>query len=202
MVVRDPARTVCAACLLVGQEGQHNVPGRAAALAQPLAHHREHHGVHILHVDGAAAPDAVPFDLAGERVHPPVRRVGGHHIEVAMNEQGRPGRILAGDPGKQACPFGMRLQQYWLDADLSKQGGNVLSRRALARTGVIARIRGVDPDQVAGQRGHLVASGAAGPTGRGWVVRHLAIVPPSAGAVSSRLPGSASVAVCRPDLLS
>ena len=78
--------------LLVGGEREHDVAGGLAALAQPLADDGQHHRVHVLHVDRAAAPDAAVGDLAGERVVPPVGGVGGHDVEVAVDEQGGPGR--------------------------------------------------------------------------------------------------------------
>ena len=94
MVVHQPARPVGAARLLVGQERQDHIAGRTAAFPHPLADDGEDHRVHVLHVHGAAAPDArfVPavVDLARERVDPPVRRVGGNHVEVAVEEQGGP----------------------------------------------------------------------------------------------------------------
>ena len=79
-----------AARLLVGQERQHDVTRRLAAFAQPLAHDRQHHRVHVLHVDRAAAPHAAVGDLAGQRVHPPVGRVGGDDVEVAVDQQRGP----------------------------------------------------------------------------------------------------------------
>ena len=57
VVVDQPVRAELAARLLVGEEAQHDVARRAPALAPPLAHDREDHRVHVLHVDRAASPD-------------------------------------------------------------------------------------------------------------------------------------------------
>ena len=183
MVVDQPARAVVAARLLVGQERQHDVPRRPAALPEPLPDHGEDHRVHVLHVHRAAAPDAAVTDLAGERVDLPVRRVGGDHVEVAVDQQGRPGRVRPGDPGHHAGAARVRLKYRRLQADLGEQRGDVLGRLAFARSRVVAGVRGVDPDQVAGQGGDLVVGAdAAG----GWVLGHPAIVAPAARLLAAR----------------
>ncbi len=74
VLVDQPVRAVRAAGLLVGDERQHDVPRRAAALAEPLPDDREDHRVHVLHVDRAAPPDAAVGDLPAERVVGPVAR--------------------------------------------------------------------------------------------------------------------------------
>ena len=98
VVIDQEAGAVGTARLLVGEEGQDHIAGRAAALTQALADHGQDHRVHVLHVDGAAAPDArvvraivgLVADVAGEGVDLPVRRIGGDHVEVAVDEQGGP----------------------------------------------------------------------------------------------------------------
>ena len=87
VVVDQPARAVQAARLLVGQEGEHDVARGFAAAAQAFADDREGHGVHVLHVDGAAAPDvAVVGDLAREGVHRPVGGISGNDVEVTVDQ--------------------------------------------------------------------------------------------------------------------
>ena len=70
-------------------------PGRAAARVPVRARWRtarQHHRVHVLHVDRAAAPDAPVALLPGERVDRPVGGVGRHDVEVAVHAQRRRGR--------------------------------------------------------------------------------------------------------------
>ena len=73
--------------LLVGGERDHDVAGGLALLAQALTDDGQHHRVHVLHVDRAAAPDAAVGLLAGERVVAPVRGVGRDHVQVAVDQQ-------------------------------------------------------------------------------------------------------------------
>ena len=54
-----------------------------------LAHDREHHRVHVLHVD-RARPQTSRRHLAGERVKGPVRGVGRHDVQVAVHQQRGP----------------------------------------------------------------------------------------------------------------
>ena len=105
--------------LLVGEEREHHVPrrplpGRAAHCRTTASSHR----VHVLHVDRAAAPDAAVPDLPGERVHRPLRRVGRDDVEVAVQQQRRPDRVGALDPGDHAGPARLRLVQPGRDPDL------------------------------------------------------------------------------------
>ena len=110
---------VLGAVLLVGGEGQHDVAARADPGTGPGADGGEHHRVHVLHVDGAAAPHDAVADLAGEGVDAPVGGLGGHHVEVAVHEQGVGGRVGAGDAGHDVGPAGGGLQQRGLDARAS-----------------------------------------------------------------------------------
>ena len=80
VVVYQPAGAPGATGLLVGGEREHDVAGGGAVLAQALAHYREHHRVHVFHVDRAAAPDAVVGDVAGEGVVLPVRCMGRDYV--------------------------------------------------------------------------------------------------------------------------
>ena len=87
VLVDQPAGAELAAGLLVGDEGQHDVARRLDAGAGPVADQRQHHRVHVLHVDRAAAPDVAVALLAGERVHAPLGRIGGDDVEVAVHQQ-------------------------------------------------------------------------------------------------------------------
>ena len=57
----------------------------------PLAHHRENHGVHVLHVHRASTPHhghaGVLFDLRRERWVCPVGGIGGDDVEMTMQQQ-------------------------------------------------------------------------------------------------------------------
>ena len=105
-----------------------------------------------------------------------------------MDEQGGPGPVLAFYPRDHAGALGVRLQDRGLQADLGELGRGVLGGLALPRAGVVARVGGVDPDQVAADaddlvlRGHVVSchapivalrwpGGAAGPAGCAGGVR-------------------------------
>src|SRR6202042_1832103 len=184
VVVHQVAGAVRTTRLLVGQEGQDHIAGRTAALTQALADDGEDHRVHVLHVDGAAAPDAVFFvagaagagaagacgaDVARERVNLPVRRIRRDDVEVAVQEQGRPGLILAGDAGDHAGPAGRGFQDGRLEADVGEERGDVLGRLALAGTGIVAPVGRIDPDQVAAQAGDLVLSGDVFVARGGWL---------------------------------
>ena len=193
MVVHQVAGTVRTARLLVGQEGQDHVAGRTAALTQALADDGEDHRVHVLHVDGAAAPDAVFLgagaagagaagacgaDVAGERVDLPVRRVGGDDVEVAVDEQGGPGWSSPVMRVTTLARPGRGFQDGRLEADLGEERGDVLGRLALAGAGVVAPVGRIDPDQVAAQAGDLVLSGDVVVARGGWSLRHHPMVAP------------------------
>ena len=86
-VVDQPLAAVLAAGLLVGHEREHQIARRHDAGAFEVPRDGEHHADHVLHVDRAAAPDVAVLDGAGERVHAPVGGLGGHHVEVAVDQQ-------------------------------------------------------------------------------------------------------------------
>lgn len=131
VAVGEESGAVGGAVLLVRGEGQHDVAPGAQARAGPGADSGEHHRVHVLHVDGAAAPDDAVADLAGERVDGPVRGLGGHHVEVAVDEQGVGGRVGAGDPGHDIGPAGRGLQDARLDPGVGRAARRRTRRRAV-----------------------------------------------------------------------
>ena len=67
MVVDEPARAVVAARLLVGDAGEDDVALERQALALEARDDERGHHRHVLHVDGAAAPQVAVVDLAAER---------------------------------------------------------------------------------------------------------------------------------------
>ena len=86
MVLGQPPRAGDAPHLLVGEEGDDEVPRRSPALPCPAAEHGQDHGIHVLHVHRAPAPDAAVDDLAAERVHRPLGGFGRNHVEMAVHE--------------------------------------------------------------------------------------------------------------------
>ena len=113
------------------------------------------HRVHVLHVDGAAAPDVAVPDLAGERVDRPLAGVGRHDVEVAVDQQRRPAAVGALDAGDRRCAARRGLDDLRLDADLVELGGHPFGGRPLG----MGRVGGVDADEVDEQIGDLVLGG-------------------------------------------
>ncbi len=130
VVVHQPASAPTPARLLVGGEREHHV-ARPPPLPQPLPDDGQDHRVHILHVDRAAPPDAAILGLPGERVHPPVGRIRGDHVEMTVDEQAGPRPVLALDPDHDAGAFRVRLEHGGLQPNLGEQLRDALGRRAL-----------------------------------------------------------------------
>ena len=76
-----------------------------------------------------------------------------------MDQQRRARRILARDPGDDAGPARMGLQDLRLDPGLGQERRDVFGRLTLARTRMITGVTGVDPDQVTADRDNLVVGG-------------------------------------------
>ena len=179
--------------------------GGLAALAQPLAHHGQHHRVHVLHVDRAAAPARSRRATSPEngsrcpvRRRWPARRPGGRGRGGARPGAGRGPRIRA----TTLVRLGWRLEQRRARG-LPRPAGRATcsAAAALAWAGVVAEVRGVDPDQVTADVGDLffcghmirchasmVAPGRTGVYGRrvsrGGVLGWLGCVPGRAGAAA------------------
>ena len=98
-VAHQPLRPVGPAGLLVGQEGEDDVPRRHDPVALEPPRDRDHHRDHVLHVDRAAPPHVAVLDGPGERMHRPLTRVGRHHVEMPVHEQRVPARIRPRAPG-------------------------------------------------------------------------------------------------------
>ena len=156
-LVDEEVGALAATGLLVGGVGQHDVAVGFDAGAGPVAHQREGHGVHVLHVDRAAAPDVAVALLAGERVHAPLGRVGGDDVQVAVDQQGRPRAVAALDAGDQAGPPPLGLVDDRGDADLVELARHPLGGDPLAGArGGAPGVRRVDADEVREQLGDLV----------------------------------------------
>ncbi len=91
MLLDEHLGAVMTAGLLVGGEAEHDRAIGHRVRAGPGADDGQQHGVEVLHVDRAAAPQVAVADLAGERVDLPVLGRGRHDIEVAVQQQ----RVLA-----------------------------------------------------------------------------------------------------------
>jgi len=152
MVLGDPVRTELAAGLLIGEEGQDDVAFGSPALVVPVAHHREHHRAHVLHVDRAAAPHVAVVHLSGQRVDLPVGGRGRHDVEVAVHQQGRPAGVGPGDAAEQIGPARLGLDEAHLDTGRRQVLGDVLGRRPFVAALHTAEVVGVDPDQVTADR--------------------------------------------------
>ena len=137
MLLDEPARAQSAAGLLVRGEDQPDRAPRRRSGAGPSADDAEHHGVEVLHVHRAAAPDAAVDHLAGERGHRPVvgvwraRRRGGRGSAAAAASVSTPS-------GSQCATTDVRprlgLEQLAGDAHLVEQLCDVLGGLALTRT--------------------------------------------------------------------
>ena len=149
--VGEEPGAVLGAGLLVGGERDHDVPAGPYARARPVPDDREDHRVHVLHVDRAAAPHHAVADLAGERVHGPVAGLGGHHVQMTVDEQGVGRRVGALDPGDDVGTALGALQQGGLQARLGQPRGGVLGGGPLPAVAAAA-VGGVDPDEVGGER--------------------------------------------------
>ncbi len=85
--IRQPQRALLTAGLLVGGEHEPQRPARRLPGSSPRPDHAQHHGVEVLHVDGAPPPEAAVDDLPGERWLRPVVGVRRNHIEVPVDQQ-------------------------------------------------------------------------------------------------------------------
>ena len=184
VVVDGVVRAVAAAGLLVGEEGEDDVARRPLAVAEHPAHGRQDDRVHVLHVDGAAAPEAAVALLAGERVDLPVRGAGRDDVQVAVHQQRRPRAVRALDAGDQARPAGCALEQLGSRPTSASRPATCSAAARSPGPRVVAVVRRVDPDEVAadlddlvlrrrhtGGRG-LLERGTAG-RGRAWTRRHV-----------------------------
>ena len=157
-VLHQPFAAVFAAGFLVGDEGEHQIARRDHAVAFELPGDRDHHPDHVLHVDCPAAPHISVLDCTGERMHAPVGGLGGHHIQVAVNQQRAAGSVGTFEPGEHVGP--PRRPRFHL-GDLVSHGFELLGHPAgafgLPPGGLqLTGVGGVEPDQGADEVNHLI----------------------------------------------
>ncbi len=147
VIVDQPAGAQGSASLLVSHEGEDQITRWTATGPDKITDDRERHRDHVLHVDSAPPPQAPVDDVAAEGVHPPVRRIRRHHVEMTVDEKRRPTRVAAFDPGDDAGTARFGFQQGRLQADLGECGGNVLGDGPFVPV-TTAPVHRVDPHQV------------------------------------------------------
>ncbi len=157
-VLHQPLRPEEPTRLLIGEEREHDVPRRHDPVPLEPPSHRQGHRHHVLHVDSPTPPHVAVLHRPRERVHRPLRRISGHHVQMPMHQQ-RPTRpIRPRQPGDHIPPpLGPRLHVRRLVPHLSQLLGHPLRRRPLPdhRRG-IPGVRRIDPDQLTGQLHDLV----------------------------------------------
>jgi hypothetical protein len=177
LVGHQPLGPVDAAGLLVGDERQHHVARGLAAGAHPVPDDRQHHGVHVLHVDRSAAPHAPVGNLRRERVVGPLLGLGRHDVEVAVDQQRVASRVGALHAGDHARTTWCGLVQLRIEADLGQLLRDVLRGRPLAGPPARPVVDGRETDQVAAEVDDLVlgvrhrGSSRRGPNGSGPALR-------------------------------
>ena len=111
MVVDQPVRAELAAGLLVGEEAQHDVARRLAALAAPSGGRAASIIASMSFMSTAPRPQTQSSAISpanGSWVQS--RGLGGHDVEVAVDEQRRAAGVLALPPHDEAGPPVGRLE--------------------------------------------------------------------------------------------
>ena len=142
--------------LLVGVGDEHDVAIQWYAAALDRDHRHEVSDSLTLHVERAAPPDETVLERAGEGIHAPVARVGGHDVHV-VDQRDRPFAAIPTQPSIQiGAPRrpevgrveDLRVDPFALQDALEKE-------RCLQL--VTGRVRRVDPEVVGKDLDRLVA---------------------------------------------
>jgi len=165
MLGDEPARPREAAGFLIGGRGEeeiapqarHRVRGRIAAGEPRLRGEKpedlELHRHEVLHVDRPAPVDVAVGDVARARVVRPAIRRRRHDVEMREQEEGRPARPVAVQPGHHGASSGDRLEDLGPDTHVAQRAFEIARSIELAgRPRRIGRIDRGDPDQVAERR--------------------------------------------------
>ena len=157
-VVDQPLGPVLAAVLLVGDEGEHQIPRRDDALAFEVPGDGQHHPAHVFHIHRAAAPHVAVAHRTRERVDAPVGGLGGDDVEVPVEEQRPTGRVGAGKPGEDIAAIGgAGLDVFRVVAHVAELIGDPPGALRLAHRGFqLTGVGGIEADQGADESDHLV----------------------------------------------
>ena len=155
VIVQQPAGAVVPlAGLLVRGRGEHHRAPERHPLPFEQQHHHQLDGHHVLHVEGSAPPDAAVVEIAAERVARPLVRLGGDHVGVAEQKQGR-FRAPGVEAGRDVSPARRRFRDQRLEPLPPQDAGDVPGRLGF----VAGRIGGVDAQQVLQVTGDFVCHG-------------------------------------------
>src|SRR5690606_38513149 len=115
VLLAEEERAVAAARLLVRHAREDEIALELGPLAREAAHDGHAHRRVVLHVDGAASPEAAVEDLAGERRMGPALGLDLDHVE-AGREQERALPAAAAQPRDDVPAAGRALEDRRLDA--------------------------------------------------------------------------------------
>ena len=157
-IPNQPVCPVLAATLLVGDEREHQIPGRHDGGPLEVTRDGQHHPAHVLHIDRPASPHVAIRHRTRERVNAPIGGHGGHHVEVTVNQQCPARGVGARQPDEDVAAAGSaRLQVLRGVAHLAELLGNPVGALRLTLSRLqLAGVRGVEPDQRADQTHYLV----------------------------------------------
>ena len=153
VVVNEEVRAEHSPVLLVGEEGDNEIACRLAAALEDVAKGRDDHRVHVLHVHRPAAPEHSVADCSLEGVDCPIRRVGGYDIRMPVHDQRRLAGVRSGYACDDACAPGRGVDVLRRQTEPLEVRAEVFGRLRLAVGSALAVVRGVETDEVAGDRG-------------------------------------------------
>ena len=163
---------IVASGLLIGEEGNNEVPSRDESLGQHGPDGGDDHRVHVLHVHRAAAPQQPVLDDAFEGIDAPVLCGCGNDVGVAVDDESRSLRIGAFDAGDEVGPSRGGFDDFGLQVHLGEPGCDEFGGRKLRVGFVPAPVLGVDADELTAQFGDFVLCGTEikhGDSPRWWV---------------------------------
>ena len=162
VMIEEPAGSVAAsAALLIGGGGEQKGALQVHRFPLQQQHHHQLDRHHVLHVEGASPPDTAVVKVASERIAGPLVGLGGDHVGMAEQKQGRfPATGVK--TGSDVAPARRRFGYHGLKSLALQDPGNVLCGR-----GFIARgICGVDAQEVLEIAGDLRLHGT--PVDHAW----------------------------------
>ena len=86
-LVHGVTGAVFTASLLVGEKGEDNVPLGLPSGSGQIPHDGQDHGIHVLHVNGTAAPDESILQFRAEGIHGPLIAQCGNNVKVSVYYQ-------------------------------------------------------------------------------------------------------------------